>query len=356
MAKEFAVDYIVGPTTKRIYGIKRYQDEIHSRIPAARLNRIEYLQPGSRPLSLARRAIFPFEVLLKARKGKIKHFTSQYLAYLLFLPGMGNSVVTVYDTIFLERYADFSPLLRLFIKLNILGIKRAKRIITISDYSAERICRLLGVEKARIEVVKPGMDLGFFSRAAHRPGDWGAKGSPVVLSLGSEEPRQNMDRVILAVHMLKKEFPGIFFLKAGNPQWRGGREELVALVKKLGLSDRVLFLNYVPDKKLPSLYSSADVFVYPCSSTGWGLPPAEAIACGTPTVTSKARPLPEVVGGGALKVDPQDVGEIAGAVRRLLRNGRLAKSLLRKGRKHLGTLTWGAAARKTEEAYRRMLG
>ncbi|HIH30583.1 TPA: glycosyltransferase family 4 protein [Candidatus Micrarchaeota archaeon] len=355
MNRNYAVDYINGPTSKSVYGIKRYQDEVHRLLPRARLNRIEYLQPKSRMMSILRRAIFPFEVMLRAKRGNLKHFTTQYLAYLLFLPGMNKSIVTVYDTVFIERYNDFPFLTRLFIKANIAGIRRAKKIITISDYSAGQIHALLGIEPSRIAIIKPGMDTTFFSRKMRQPEKWGAKGSPVVLSLGSEDPRQNIDKVITAVSKLKEEFPRIFLLKAGNPQWKGGREQLLGLVEKLGLEKNVLFLNFVQDEKLPSLYSSADVFVYPCSSTGWGLPPAEAMACGTPVVTSKVPPLPEVVGDGALKVDPGSAGQIAAAVRKLLKNSELRINLAKKAAAHLKNFSWKKAAAQTEKTYLSLL-
>jgi len=353
--QEFSVDYIVGPTTLGVYGIKRYQDEIHGRMPSARLNRIEYIASKNRLAAIAKKLFFPLSVLFSLKKGNVKHITTQYLAYLCFLPGMGNSIVTVYDTVFIERKNDFPFFTRILISADIAGIRRAGAVITISDYSAAQIEKLLGVPKEKIFVVKPGMDLKFFTRRAHEPEKWGAKGKPVILSLGSEDPRQNVDKVMKAVALLKNEYPSIRMLKAGNPQWKGGRESLVSLSEKLGISERVLFLGYVPEEKLPSLYSSADVFVYPCSSTGWGLPPAEAMACGTPTVASRVPPLPEVVGDGAFLVNPESEEEIAAAIRRLLEESKLRAKLAKNAKAHLSKFSWGKAAKETENVYRKVL-
>ncbi len=356
MAAGYEIDYIVGPESNKIFGIRRYQGEIHSRLSDARLNVIGYRQPSSKPLSILMRFLFPFYVMLKSSQKRPKHITNQALAHLLLLPGMSNSIVTIYDTVFLERPSDFSPLARLFMNLNMWAARRAKKIITISSHSAIQIQVRLGIPTERIAIILPGIDAAKFRRAAPEREVWAPGRAPIVLYLGSEDPRQNVDKIILAVASLRRDFPKIIFLKAGSPQWNGGREKLVSQIGALGLSNCVKFLDYVADDKLPSLYSSADVFVYPCSSTGWGLPPAEALACQVPVVTSLAPPLPEVVGGGALLVNPESPEEIASAIRRVLSDPALRKSLREKGNLHLKTLDWEIAAKQTGEAYKSLIG
>ena len=350
----FTIDYIVGPTSGNIYGMKRYQDEIHRRMRGFKLNRIEYDPPQGRVFSLLRALSFPLQVFASVKKGAPKHITTQFLAYLLFLPGMENSVVTVYDTIFLDRYGDFSLPARLFIRLNAAALRRAKRIITISDHSASRISGLMHIPMRRICVAKPGLDSKRF-RPCKKSAEYRKFGSPVVLALGSEEPRQNMDKILAAISELETEFPGIVLLKAGNPQWRGGRGRLLSIASQLGISSRVIFLGYVPESHLPHLYSSSDVFVYPCSSAGWGLPVAEAMACGTPVVTSDRESLPEVAGGCSLPVNPQDASAIAAAVRKVLRSPELRSALRKCGIRRVKALSWKAAAEQTRRIYESML-
>ncbi|MGB9880037.1 MAG: glycosyltransferase family 4 protein, partial [Anaerolineae bacterium] len=122
------------------------------------------------------------------------------------------------------------------------------------------------------------------------------------------------------------------------------------------IADRVVFTGYVPDEDLPALYSGADLFVFPSLYEGFGLPPLEAMACGTPVVCSKASSLPEVVGDAALMVDPYDVEALAEAMHRVLSDAVLREELRGKGLARAQQFTWEKAARETLAVYEEVLG
>jgi len=121
-------------------------------------------------------------------------------------------------------------------------------------------------------------------------------------------------------------------------------------LRRLERSVRVL--GYLPDEDLPALYATAGVFVYPSLYEGFGLPPLEAMACGTPAVTSNTTSLPEVVGDAALLVDPEDPAAIADAIMAVLSDPVLADDLSRRGRERAKQFTWGNAAVETLQVYR----
>ena len=122
-------------------------------------------------------------------------------------------------------------------------------------------------------------------------------------------------------------------------------------VHQLKLHKHVRFLGYIPDETLAVLYRSAEVFVFPSLYEGFGLPPLEAMASGTPVVTSNTSSLPEVTGGAAVLVDPYDVGSIVDGVRRVLTDPSLAAELRRKGPLRAREFSWARSAAKTKALY-----
>jgi len=335
--------------------VKRYQEEIVKRMPHVRFNRMEYSYSRNIAVAVATRVWYAARIFFGLSKGSVKHITWFELSHLLLIPSMDRTVVTVYDIIPFERAGDMSFFARMRTWANSIAVKRARRVVTISDYSAAKIHEVLGVPKEHIFVVKPGLDASHFKPGRKDASSWGAKRRQVLLYVGSEDPRQNVDKIIRAVAILKKKYPRILFLKAGNPQWPSAREKLVSLVQELGLQDSVRFLGYVPEEKLPSLYSSADVAVYPCSSAGWGLPPAEAMACGTPVVASGIGPLPEVTGYCAIRINPGSEREIASAIDRILSDKKLALRMSACGIRRSAAFSWGNAASKMDSIYRGLL-
>ena len=169
--------------------------------------------------------------------------------------------------------------------------------------------------------------------------------------MGSLEPGKNRGRLLQAFGRLRARGLEHTLAVAGQRAWRFEGEE--PLAGRLGLADAVRFLGYVPPADLPALYSAADLFVFPSLYEGFGLPALEALACGTPVVTSSVSALPEVVGDAALQVDPLDVEALAEAMERLLRDDGLRADLRERGLRRAEEFSWERTARQTLAVYER---
>jgi glycosyltransferase involved in cell wall biosynthesis len=126
-------------------------------------------------------------------------------------------------------------------------------------------------------------------------------------------------------------------------------------VKQLGLENHVHFMGFVPEDELPALYNGADLFVFPSLYEGFGLPVLEAMACGTPVITSNVSSLPEVAGNAALLVDPYNVDELADAMRRILSDPALAADLRARGLERAQQFSWERTAQETLAVYKHVL-
>jgi glycosyltransferase involved in cell wall biosynthesis len=166
---------------------------------------------------------------------------------------------------------------------------------------------------------------------------------PYLLSVSTIQPRKNYVRLIKAFSRLVADLPSpISLVIAGGNGWM--YKEVYQTVEQMGLQDRVSILGFAPDDDLPALYSMATLFVYPSLYEGFGLPVAEAMACGLPVVCSNASSLPEVGGDAVLYFDPCDVGAMADAMRRALADEALRKELQRKGLEQVKRFSWERAA------------
>jgi glycosyltransferase involved in cell wall biosynthesis len=135
----------------------------------------------------------------------------------------------------------------------------------------------------------------------------------------------------------------------GNKAWF--YDDTFAMARASGYAEELVFTGYVPDEDLVALYNAADLFVYPSIFEGFGLPPLEAMACGTPVVTSNTSSLPEVVGEAGLMVDPLDVEALAGAMARVLGDGVLRARLAVRGLEQAATFSWETTARIIRDVY-----
>jgi glycosyltransferase involved in cell wall biosynthesis len=141
---------------------------------------------------------------------------------------------------------------------------------------------------------------------------------------------------------------------AGSRGWLS--EEVYDSVEKLGLDKRVCFLGRVPSEHLLYLYNAARLLVHPSFYEGFGLPPLEAMTCGTPTIVSNVSALPEVVGDAALLIDPHDIDGLTVAMWRVLTDEEQRASLIDKGLKRARMFSWERAAKETLDVYRRVVG
>lgn len=276
------------------------------------------------------------------------------LAYALPALRGARSVVTVHDlTVFL--YPDaFNRTNRLYVAtITRESVRRADAIIADSANTRADIIRLLGVAPDKVVAIPLGIDEQY--RPAP-PAEIEALrqryGLPprFILYLGTLEPRKNIETLVRAYATLGRQDPAAPQLViAGGAGWR--YQAVFELVEGLGLKDQVRFPGFVPQTELPTWYSAAEIFVYPSRYEGFGLPPLEAMACGTPVITSTASSLPEVVGDAGMQVEATDVDALAEAVRQALADANLRADLRARGLARAATFTWQRTARATAAVY-----
>jgi glycosyltransferase involved in cell wall biosynthesis len=297
----------------------------------------------------------------------LKHLTAQQMATLLwFRPGLHPVVVTVHDIVpFLvrsdrEQSTFRHPLDVLFDRLAMSGLKRADALICVSHFTKETVVQELGCSPEKVFVVHEGVAHDVF-RPCSVPDAFCERylvdrRCRYILYVGSENPRKNLPRLVRAFGSVHEELPEARLIKIGSPEYLPQAEHLRRQVQRMGLADFVLFYEHVPDDDLALFYNLADLFVFPSLYEGFGLPPLEAMACGTPVVCSNAASLPEVAGDAAIMVDPHDGYSLAQAMLRVLTDADLRQKMRHKGLARARMFTWERTARETLAVYREVLG
>lgn len=267
-------------------------------------------------------------------------------------------IVTIYDLSFIHYPQRLQPWRRLYLRWGTtFSARRASRIIAISASTKRDIVGLLGVAEDKVDVIPCGVDEDFRTVDRQEQLEELRKKRRLpprmLLFVGTIEPRKNLTTLLRSYVLLRERIQPPPLVIAGAKGWQ--HEAVFSLVQELGLQDELLFPGFIPRDELPLWYNAADLFVYPSLYEGFGLPPLEAMACGTPVVTSNTSSLPEVVGDSGLLVDPTNAEEIALAMERLLRDSTLRDELTSKGLKRARAFTWHRTARETVEVYDRAL-
>jgi glycosyltransferase involved in cell wall biosynthesis len=268
------------------------------------------------------------------------------------------TVVTVHDLIpmLLPVYRG-SILVRLYTLLVAIAAKRADIVLTDSQASKWDIVRLLDIPAGRVRVIYLAVDdiyqpiLDEHRLAATRR----KYGLPerYLLYLGGFDQRKNVPTLLKAFAQLAKDSRA-FLVVAGRLPEKGSDffPDPRPIVQELGIGERVVFTGWVPEEDKPALYSGARALVFPSLYEGFGLPPLEALACGTPVIASNQGSLPEIVGDGGLLLEQDDVEGLAGAMEKLVNDDALWGNLREKGLAHAARFSWEKAARETLAVYR----
>lgn len=255
-----------------------------------------------------------------------------------------RQVVTIHDVVVLDHPKWFSPLKSFWYQFLIPRlVRRVSRVITISEFSKQRLLEHVPIKEERVVVIYNGVDRRFKPQSpeslTHMQTHLGLSGRCYILSVvGTLEPRKNISRLLQAWAIIVDKLPGdIWLVLAGKER----RTDLYARLSGLNnLPPRVHLTGYVSDELLPALYAGAMAFVYPSLYEGFGLPPLEAMACGTPVITSNIAPLTEVTKDSAVLVDPYDIESIASGIQRVIEDATLRKELRHKGLKHAEQFSW----------------
>jgi glycosyltransferase involved in cell wall biosynthesis len=289
------------------------------------------------------------------RAGDIFHATDHLLPPL----SRSRTVFTIHDLIFRFFPEYHLPLNRWFLSLMLPRfIQRADAIIAVSESTRRDVLRLMRVPPDKIDVIYEGVNPAFRPLDDAQLASVRAKyhlPARFVLYLGTIEPRKNLVTLLEAQRaLIQRDSTAPPLVVAGRKGWL--YKPVFDRVRELGLQDYVLFTDYVHSADAPALFNAAEVFVFPSLYEGFGLPPLEAMACGTPLVCSNASSLPEVVGDGGILFAPRDVGGLAGAMERVLCDEQLRAELSAKGLKQASRFSWERAARQTLSVYRRVFG
>lgn len=294
--------------------------------------------------------LFPLD--LRRRRADLAHV--QYL-----VPPVTHCpvVTTVHDVAF-RRFPALFPLKHRLL-LNTLippSVRHAAAVITGSEATRRDLLELYDLPPGKVHVTPYAAD------PQYRPQDPVAcrravkarlgVSAPYVLAVGVLQPRKNLARLVRAYNRIAARVPQRLVL-TGKPGW--APEELQAAVAASPAGREPRFTGYVADADLPALYGGADLFVYPSLYEGFGLPPLEAMACGTPVLTSNVSSLPEVVGEAAVTVDPRDEEALAAALEALLLDAPRRAALSRAGLARAASFSWERTARQTVAVYRAVL-
>jgi alpha-1,3-rhamnosyl/mannosyltransferase len=232
--------------------------------------------------------------------------------------------------------------------------RTADGLIAVSTWTRDDAVRLLRLEPERVEVIHSGVADAFFqvseaeaaaARARHK------LARPYVLFVGTIEPRKNLDTLLDAWQQLDSSLRDEFELILGGPIGWGN----VRVVERARALAGVRYIDYVPESDLPGITAGATVFAYPSLYEGFGFPVAQALAAGTPVLTSNVSSLPEVTGPAAVLVDPRSPGEIAAGLDRLLSSPDLRDELRKQGRERADQFRWRECARRSLDFFHRVM-
>lgn len=265
-----------------------------------------------------------------------------------------RSVVTIHDLGYVRFPSAHTPAHRLYLRLSTLWTARAAtRLIAISAATRDDLVRFAHVPSHKIAVVPHGLSPRF--RPIESPSIRAAIRSryripsPYIFYVGTVQPRKNLVRLIDAFAQVHANRAGadaaLTLVIAGKRGWR--TEAIEQRAAALGIAAQVQFIGYVEDDDLPVLLSDALAFALPSLYEGFGMPVLEAMACGTPVLTSSTSALPEVAGDAALLVDPEDQAAIAVGLERLVTQDSLRAELRARGLARAAAFTWDRCAAQT---------
>jgi glycosyltransferase involved in cell wall biosynthesis len=281
------------------------------------------------------------------------HATEHLLPPLRGVP----TVLTVHDMIFKLFPQHQKRLNYWYLNATMpLYCRRASAIVTVSESSKRDIVAHYGLDPARVSVIHEAAAPEFVPSAPDAVdavrSRYGLPGQ-YLIHVGTIEPRKNLTRLVEALQRLRVSGQTIPLVVVGGKGWL--YDEFFQRLEESGLDDSVVFPGYVPSVDLPSIYSAATVAVVPSVYEGFGLPVLEAMACGTPVVSSEASSLPEIGGSAACYFDPYDVAAMADVIGEVWGDATLRAEMREQGLVQAAKFSWERAAEETQALYERLL-
>jgi glycosyltransferase involved in cell wall biosynthesis len=261
-----------------------------------------------------------------------------------------KQVVTIHDVVPLDHPEWLNPRFAAWYRFLLPKlVHRVERVIVISEFTKTRLLEKTGVSEDRVVVVHNGVNSRFCPQSSEHIHialrTLNIPSRHYVLSLGSLEPRKNLGRLLHAWSLIESKLPDDLWLVIGGAKGKNLVFQDVPEIRKL--PPRVFLTGHVPDSLLPQLYAGATVFAYLSVYEGFGLPPLEAMASGTPTIVGNQGSLPEVVGDAAITVDPYGVEEIAVKMKQLIEDEEARNVLSNKSIERAERFSWKRSANQT---------
>ncbi|MEA2088298.1 MAG: glycosyltransferase family 1 protein [Patescibacteria group bacterium] len=302
--------------------------------------------------------LFGFPKIDEIINKKFAHLLKNEKIDLFFLPNINfislsrncKLIITVHDLSF-KKFPEFYNLkARIWHKLANFKkiIKKSSKIIAVSKNTKTDIQKLYNIPDKKIQVIYSGINQA--SNIKHQVSNilkirkkYNLP-KKFILYLGNLEARKNIESLIKAYSKIKQD---IGLIIVGGKLWK--YKNIYKTVKQLNLRDRVIFTGYIHKKEKKILYNLADIFVYPSYYEGFGIPPLEAMAAGTPVIASYSSSLPEIIGNSAIIIDPFNAKELEQAIIQILNNNELRDDLKNKGIENAKKFSWQKTAEKTCE-------
>lgn len=290
----------------------------------------------------------------KWRKYDVFHNITQYP----ISPSISKKyVVTIYDLIPILYPSYVTPFYASQSRIFLPGIlKKASQIFSISEYTKKDIIQKYHIDPQKIRVTPLGVSDHFRPASQIEVQSFCKRYNlinPFILFVGAIEPKKNIPTIIKGFYQAKKKQPDLELVIAGKKAWK--YQDVFHLVNTLKLTESVHFLHFVPYDELPLLYSAASVFVFPSNYEGFGLPPLEAMKCGTPVIVSNRSSLPEIVGPEGEIIEPEDSESLAKKMLTLLRNDSIRTEQIAYNIERAKEFTWKRCAEETKKGYNNIL-
>jgi len=300
--------------------------------------------------SLKEQIFMPFKI--SQAKIDLMHFPHFNVPIFYFKP----FIITIHDLILkrfpTSRASTLSPFLYLLKNLAykiviFSAVKRAKKIIAVSNYTKNDILKYFRVKHEKIEVIYEGVSL----RAASRVLGSATK-KQYLLYVGNAYPHKNLERLILAFNKLVKDYQmDLQLVLVGELDYFYKRLKKFVHCSLFTVHSNIIFADFVPDKKLITLYQNASAYVFPSLYEGFGLPPLEAMAHGLPVVCSNSSCLPEILGKSAVYFNPENVNDMAKKIQQVLEDKKLQKKIINQGFKVIKKYSWFKMAQEIMKVY-----
>ncbi|WP_051666082.1 glycosyltransferase family 1 protein [Pedobacter sp. R20-19] len=321
-------------------GVQRYTYELLRRFP----EKVEQISPSQKFSRGIKGHIWEQLFLPRKLNGSLL-FSPSNTGPVLYK----NQIVVLHDIVTIDHPEWFNKKFTSWYNFLLPKLaNNAKHILTISDFTKDRIIKKLRISESKISVVHNGVDHSFLS---HQDKKVDLPYQRYILALGSIEPRKNLIRLVQAWNNIKDKLPSDIGLVIAGKQGNSLIFNNVEFGEKM---ENVHFTGYVEENEMAALYANALCFCYLSSYEGFGLPPLEAMACGCPVIVGNQTSLPEVVGNAGIQVDPFSIIEIENAILNYVNNDSLIKKYSDLGLTHSRNFNWDITAEKTWKLLKKM--